>query len=110
MLVDVFTNLSVSQGFTPAGTTTNYPPPQSPENNTSQEFKTTATIPTYSPQSPEYPPQSPSNVDFLHRLAGGTFPLQGELNALSELVDSVRVDLLQTSMIIDYAKKKIKEL
>ena len=49
-------------------------------------------------------------MDFLQRLAGGTFPLQGELNALSELVDSVRVDLLQTSMIIDYAKKKFKEL
>lgn len=40
---------TVSQGFTPAGTTTNYPPPQSPENNTFQEFKTTATIPTYTP-------------------------------------------------------------
>lgn len=43
---------SVSQGFTPAGTTTNYPPPQSQENNTFQEFTTTATIPTYTPQSP----------------------------------------------------------
>ena len=40
---------------------------------------------------------------FLQLLAGGTFPLQGELNALSDLVDSMRVDLLQTSMLIDYA-------
>lgn len=138
---------NASQGFTPAGTTTNYPPTQSPENNTFQEFKTTAIIPTYTPQSPEYsvpqgftpagtttnypppqsqecstspgfnypPPQSPAcstspgfNVDFLQRLAGGIFPLQGELNALSELVDSMRADLLQTTMIINYAKDFLK--
>lgn len=43
-------------------------------------------------------------MDFLQRLAGGTFPFQGELNALSELVDSMRVDLLQTTMIINNAK------
>ena len=40
----------------------------------------------------------------LQRLAGGTFPLQGELYALSELTDSMRVDLLQTSMLIEFKK------
>jgi hypothetical protein len=49
-------------------------------------------------------------VDFLQRLAGGTFPLHRELNALSELVDSMRVDLLQTSMLINYVKDFFKEL
>ena len=62
---------------------------------------TTTTTTKYPP-----PPQSPEcgmSRGFLKRLAGGTFPLQGELNALSELVDSMTVDLLQTSMLIDYA-------
>lgn len=77
---------SVSQGFTTAATTIKNPPPQSPECSTSRGF----------------------NVGFLQRLAGGAFPLQGELNALSELVDSMRVDLLQTSMLIDYVKDFLK--
>lgn len=34
----------------------------------------------------------------------GAFPLQRELDALGEYVDSMRVDLLQTSMLNDYAK------
>nr|XP_034316873.1 DNA-directed RNA polymerase II subunit RPB1-like [Crassostrea gigas] len=90
---------STSQGFTvkTVAPTTDYPP---------QEPECTMTIPAYSPQSPEYsvsqgfttaattiknpPPQSPEcstsrgfNVGFLQRLAGGAFPLQGELNALN---------------------------
>ncbi|XP_052691583.1 uncharacterized protein LOC128169490 [Crassostrea angulata] len=32
----------------------------------------------------------------------GQYPLKAELSALCELVDSVRVDLLQTSMIVNY--------
>lgn len=71
---------SVSQGFTTAATTIKNPPPQSPECSTSRGF----------------------NVGFLQRLAGGAFPLQGELNALSELVDSMRVDLLCTIVYIVY--------
>ena len=61
---------------------------------------TAATTTKYSP-----PPQSPEcgmSRGFLQRLADGNFPLQGELNALSDLVDSMRVDLLQTYMLIDY--------
>ena len=72
---------------------------------------TAATTTKYSP-----PPQSPEcgmSRGFLQRLADGNFPLQGELNALSDLVDSIRVDLLQTSMLIDYAtdflKKKLND-
>ncbi|XP_061170676.1 uncharacterized protein LOC133180116 [Saccostrea echinata] len=36
------------------------------------------------------------------------YPLKEELSALSELIDSVRVDLLQTSMIVNYMQDYLK--
>nr|XP_011421560.2 uncharacterized protein LOC105324208 [Crassostrea gigas] len=38
----------------------------------------------------------------------GQYPLRAELSALCELVDSVRVDLLQTSMIVNYIQDYLK--
>lgn len=38
----------------------------------------------------------------------GQYPLKAELSALCELVDSVRVDLLQTSMIVNYIQDYLK--
>lgn len=38
----------------------------------------------------------------------GQYPLKAELSALCELVDSVRVDLLQTSMIVNYIQDCLK--
>ncbi|XP_062605284.1 uncharacterized protein LOC134267084 [Saccostrea cucullata] len=100
---------SESRGLTTTTTTIKYPPPQSPECSTSQGFRTAATtITNPPPQSPECSSSQGFNGAFLQRLAGGAFPLQGELNALSEVVDSMRVDLLQTSMLIDYVKDYLK--
>ena len=45
---------------------------------------------------------------FTHVVPAGTFPLEWELVALSELVDCVRVDLLQTSMLVDHCKDFLK--
>ena len=41
---------------------------------------------------------------FTHVVPAGTFPLERELVAPSELVDCVRVDVLQTSMLVDHCK------
>ncbi|XP_062590940.1 uncharacterized protein LOC134252468 [Saccostrea cucullata] len=61
-------------------------PKPTDEDSTNQEID-------YSPQSPELFLPAPTTHEYL---------LQPELLALSELVDSMRVDLLQTSTLINY--------
>ena len=37
------------------------------------------------------------------------YPLKEELGALSELIDSLRVDLLQSSMLVNYVQDYLKK-
>lgn len=90
--------------------------------------RSTLVAPKHSPASPGYSPASPGYIppltaqflptpDF-NLLPSSTtasttsesaqYPLKKELSALLELVNSVRVDLLQTAMLVNYISDYIK--
>lgn len=84
--------------------------------------------PGYSPASPGYSPASPgyippltaqflptpdfnllpSSITASTTSESAQYPLKKELSALLELVNSVRVDLLQTAMLVNYISDYIK--
>lgn len=77
----------------------------------------TQTLPDYSPVSPlDIPLTTRTQTSGLPKIeAPGfckistQFPLKEELNALNELVDSVQMDLLQTSMIANHIQDFMKK-
>lgn len=95
----------------------------------------TQSMPVYSPASPphislptqtlsDYSPASPLDIPLATQTqtsglptmeAPGfckiptQFPLKEELNALNELMDSIQMDLSQTSMIINYIQDFMKK-
>ncbi|XP_061191728.1 uncharacterized protein LOC133199962 [Saccostrea echinata] len=102
--------LETSRGFKTTTAIVGYPSQSPPECNTGFNTAAATTTKSRSPHGcPPPPPQSPEykTVNFA-RLACGVNPLQRELDALNELIDSMRVDLLQTSMLIDYVKDFLK--
>lgn len=105
-----------SQGYTP--TSPQYIPVSPVYTPT---FKHTPASQGYTPTSPIYIPLSPELTvsvedpfcQFLlppdHILTPSReYPLKQELRAICELVDSLRVDLLQTSMLVNFIQDYIK--
>uniref|UniRef100_A0A8W8MI55 Uncharacterized protein n=1 Tax=Magallana gigas TaxID=29159 RepID=A0A8W8MI55_MAGGI len=79
--------------------------------------KSTLVTPKYSPASPGYIPPFPAQflptpdcnlLPLSTTSESAQYPLKKELNALVELVNSVRVDLLQTSMLVNYISDYLK--
>ncbi|XP_048751148.1 uncharacterized protein LOC125662825 [Ostrea edulis] len=90
-----------SQGYTP--TSPKYSP-VSPELTVSVEDQFCQFLPT--PDHILTPSITPANLTVTEN--SREYPLKEELRALCELVDSLRVDLLQTSMLVNFIQNYIK--
>lgn len=63
--------------------------------------------------TPLQAPLTPSGYPigcFIQQTSPDQYPLKEEVTALCELVDSVRVDLLQTSMIVNFIQDYLKKM
>ncbi|XP_061190801.1 LOW QUALITY PROTEIN: uncharacterized protein LOC133198871 [Saccostrea echinata] len=91
------------------------PSDETPNSKPTEEISNNSTISTSKPtdedsanQEIDYSPQSPEL--FLPAPTTHEYLLQPELLALSELVNSMRVDLLQTSTLINYIQDYLSRL